>query len=113
MNKDIFEVSRDEYKSFVKTIKNESRQVEEVMLDEWHKAIRIISKKTGKCLTSRVIHLVEDEKKHEPEKYYIFEMPDDDERLPPIPHIKVELKTKEEVQAFFDGLKKLHENNND
>ena len=113
MNENIFEVSRDEYKSFVKTIKNDSRRVEEFMLDKDHKAIRIFSKKTGKCLTSRVTHLNSNETEHEPEKYYIFEIPDDDELLPPTPHVKIELKTKEEVQAFFDNLKKLQNNNND
>lgn len=109
-NQSIFEVTRSEYKGFIETIKPEFKQVEELQLDKWHKAIRIISKKTGKCLTSRVIHLIEDEEMHEPEKYYIFEMPDDEERLPPIPHLQIQLETKEEVQAFLDGLKKMREN---
>lgn len=112
LNESIFEVSRAEYKSFVETIKPETRRLEEIQLDKWHKATRIFSKKTGKCLTSRITHLIEDEEMHEPEKYYIFEMPDDDERLAPIPRARVILETKEEVQAFFDGLKKLREKEN-
>lgn len=115
MDDSIFEVSRAEYKSFVQEIKPEYRRVEEIELDKWHKATKIFSKKTGKCLTSRVTHLMQDEDKHEPEKYYIFEMPDDDERQAAIPRMKIVLETKEEVQAFLDGIKKLkeQEKNND
>ena len=50
----------------------------------------------------------------EPEKYYIFEMPDDDERCAPRATVQVQLDTKEEVQAFFDFLAKQNkEENND
>ena len=112
LNESIFEVSRNEYKSFVETIKPETRKIEEIELDKWHKATKIFSQKTGKCLASRVTHLIEDEEEHEPEKYFIFEMPDDDERLAPIPHIQIVLESKEEVQTFFDGLKQLHKKEN-
>lgn len=113
MNESIFEVSRAEYKSFVEEIKPDCRRVEEIDLDKWHKATKIFSKKTGKCLTSRVTNIMNDEDEHEPEKYYIFEMPDDDERQAPIPRVKVVLETKEQVQAFLDGMKKLKEQGND
>lgn len=109
MDDSIFEVSREEYKSFVDEIKPEYRRVEEIDLDKWHRATKIFSKKTGKCLTSRVTHITQNEERHEPEKYYIFEMPDNDERRAPIPRVKIVLETKEEVQAFFDGIKKLKE----
>lgn len=112
MDDSIFEVSRAEYKSFVEEIKPEFRRVEEIKLDKWHKATKIFSKKTGKCLTSRVTHLIDDEEDHEPEKYYIFEIPDDDERRAPIPRTRIVLETKEEVQAFLDGMKKLKEKDN-
>lgn len=108
MKDDIYEVSRAEYKSFVETIKLETRDVREELIDSRHKVTKIFSKKTGKCLTSRVTDLYEDNT-HEPEKYYIFEMPDDDERLAPIPKVKVMLETKEQVQAFLDGMKRMRE----
>ena len=38
----------------------------------------------------------------EPEKYYIFEMPEDYERQAPIPKMRITLNSKEEVQKFFD-----------
>lgn len=108
MDNSIFEVSRAEYKSFIEEIKPEYRRVEEVELDKWYKATKVFSKKTDKCLASRVTHLLDGDK-HEPERYYIFEMPDDDERQAAIPRIKVVLETKEQVQAFLDGIKKMKE----
>lgn len=107
IDNEIYEVSRAEYKSFVETIKPETREIKERDIDKEHKTIEIFSKKTGKRLTSRIIHTAE--KNHEPEKYYIFEMPDDDERSAPIPKVQVVLETKEQVQAFLDGMKRMKE----
>lgn len=112
---DIYSVSRQEYKAFVDEIKPECRDVQEFELSYYSKATKIFSKKTGKCLCSRVSfgQRVEGEERH-PEMYYIFEMPDDDERRAQIPKTKVILETPEQVQKFFDGLKKLREEfNND
>ncbi len=107
IDNEIYEVSRAEYKSFVETIKLETRDVKERIIDDKHKTIEIFSKKTGKCLIGRVIHI--DEENHEPEKYYIYEMPDNDERLAPIPKIQVVLETKEQVQKFLEGMKRMKE----
>ena len=41
------------------------------------------------------------------EYYYVFNMPDDDERIAPKPVMKITLDNKEDVQAFFDALNKL------
>jgi hypothetical protein len=108
----IYEVSRGEYKGFVEQIKPEYKRVETIKIDDIHQATKIFSTNTNKCLCSRLTYIAE-YGTPEPEKYYIFEIPDDDELLPPTPHVKIELKTKEEVQAFFDNLKKLQNNNND
>ena len=109
-NMDIYSVSRREYKAFVDEIKPECRDVQQVELTHYSMATKIFSKKTGKCLCSRVSYeqRVEGEERH-PETYYIFEMPDDDERRAQIPKTKVILETPEQVQQFFDGLKKLRE----
>ena len=104
--RNIFEVSRDEYKSFVNELKPEIRKVEVEQINKTHTAAKIYSKKTGKCLCSRVAYSV-DYGEPDPEKYYIFEIPDDDERLPPIPVQRIVLTSKEEVQAFFDAVAKL------
>lgn len=107
MNESIFEVSRDDYKYFIETIKSETKNIITEKLDDWHEVTKIFSKKTGKCLASRITHIPYEDEAREPEKYYIFELPNDDERMAPIPHMKIVLETKEEVQAFLDGIKKL------
>ena len=112
LNNSIYEVTRDEYKGFVEQIKPECRRVEVVEINKTHTAAKIFSLKTGKCLCSRVSYTAE-YGTPEPEKYYVFEMPDDDERQAPIPKQQIVLETKEEVQAFFDFLaKKAKEENN-
>ena len=99
----IFEVSRAEYQSFVEQIKPECRKIITEQLDKWYVATKIFSVKTNKCLCSRIT-FTGPEDLYQPEKYMIFEMPDDEERLPPIPKIKLVLTNKEEVQKFFDYL---------
>lgn len=113
MDNSIYEVTREDYKAFVPTIKPEYRDVKTEQIGTTHEACKIYSKKTGKCLCSRVSYIA-DYGEVEPERYYIFEMPDDEERLPPIPVIKITLDNKEDVQKFFNFLaEKNKENNND
>lgn len=107
----IYEVSRGEYKGFVNEIKPEYRRVEVTQLDKKHSATKIYSTNTGKCLCSRVSYSV-DYGEPDPEKYYIFEMPENYERNAAIPVQKIVLETKEEVQAFFDFLAKQKEQEN-
>ena len=110
----IYEVTRDEYKGFIEQIKPECRRVEVIKINDTHTAAKIFSLKTGKCLCSRVSYTAE-YGKPEPEKYYVFEMPDDDERQAPIPKQQIVLETKEQVQALFDFLAQQakKENNKD
>lgn len=108
MDSSIYEVTRDDYKGFVNQIKPECRDVRVEEIGDTHVAAKIYSKKTGKCLCSRVAYSA-DYGDPDPEKYYIFEMPDDDERCAPIPVQRITLTSKEEVQAFFDAIKKLQE----
>ena len=111
MDNSIYEVTREDYKGFVNQIKPECRDVKIEEIGTTHVAAKIYSKKTGKCLCSRVSYSV-DYGEPEPEKYYIFEMPEDDERQAPVPVKKITLTSKEEVQAFFDAIKKLQEQQN-
>ena len=101
----IYEVTRNEYKGFVEQIKPEYRRVEIEEVDKKHTATKIFSINTGKCLCSRVTYSA-DYGTPEPEKYYVFEMPENYERQAPIPKQQIVLETKEEVQAFFDFLAK-------
>lgn len=102
MDNSIFLVEREDYKSFVERLNHDSYEVREEELNRTSTATKIYSKKTGKCLCSRI------SSKEEPEKYFIFEFPDNDEWGPPIPKRKVILETKEQVQKLFDliGAKK-------
>lgn len=111
LDQSIYEVTRDDYKGFINQIKPECREVKEEQVGYKHIATKIFSKKTGKCLCSRLTDTADNEN-HEPEKYFIFEMPDDDERQPPTQTVKVVLNTKEEVQKFFDFLAQQKEKNN-
>ena len=105
----IYEVTRGDYKTFVEQIKPEYREVKTEQVGDTHTATKIYSKKTNKCLCSRVMYSA-NYGEPEPEKYYIFEMPDNDERRAPIPHYQLKLETKEEVQAFFNFLQEQQKN---
>jgi hypothetical protein len=100
-NIDIYEVSRDEYVGFLGQIKLNARRAETVEEDN-NTILRVYSANTGVHLCSRVIPKEEGE-----EKYYVFNMPADDERKPPEAIRKIILSTKEEVQTFFDILSKI------
>ena len=96
MDESIFLVEREDYKAFVERLKVEAIEVKEEELTRSSAATKVFSKKTGKCLCSRVYSAEADE------KYYIFEFPDDDEWGPPIPKRKITLETNEQVQLLFD-----------
>ena len=103
INESIYEVTRTDYTSFIEQIKPECREIKVMELDKTHTATKVFSKNTGKCLCSRMSYTA-NYGNSEPEKYYIFEMPEDEERLPPIPKIQITLSSREEVQKFFDYL---------
>lgn len=109
----LFSVTRNEYKVFVEQIKPDYRRVEEVELSNNSTAIKIFSNKTGKCLCSRVSYtpLIEGEERR-PEEYYIFEMPDDDERQEYKARPRLVLETREEVQAFVNLISKMQKEQN-
>lgn len=111
MDNSIYEVTREDYKGFVNQIKPECRDVKIEEIGETHIAAKIYSKKTGKCLCSRVAYSA-NYGDPDPERYYIFEMPDNDERCAATPVQCITLTSKEEVQAFFDAVKKLQEEQN-
>ena len=96
MDDSIFLVEREDYKAFVERLKVEAIEAKKEELTRSSAATKVFSKKTGKCLCSRVYS------KEEDEKYYIFEFPDDDEWGPPIPKRKITLETNEQVQLLFD-----------
>lgn len=108
-DKAMYEVSRDEYKSFIEQIKPECRRVELDKLDWRLTAAKVYSVKSGRCLASRVFDHRQEVNNPEPERYYIFEIPEANESLPPIPKLKINLETREQVQAFFNAVSKHKE----
>lgn len=106
MNKDIYEVTRDEYVGLIGEMRTDCFDMEKDY-QENDVFIRLRSKKTGKLITERIVHGDSEE------EYYIFELPDNDERQAPKKIRQYKLETKEEVQAFFDILNKLQEKKND
>ena len=101
MDNSIYEVERDEYVGFLGQLNKQKMDLENFDYVDGY-IVKIKSKKTGKHLTTRII----DNEKNE-EHYFIFNMPDDDERIEPKGVMKVTLNTKEEVQALFDAINKL------
>lgn len=100
MDNEIYEVNRDEYAGFMSQIKPGCLDVEVSHLEDCT-IIKAQSKKTGKHLCSRIIP--EDAEEH----YYVFNMPDDDERQKGQPVRKIILESQEEVQNFFNALSKI------
>lgn len=101
MENELYEVSRDEYAGLVKQLKKDCVELEEYAYKDML-FLKLKSKKTGKHLTTRI---VPDEGE---EKYYVFNLPDDNERTA-APRIRqIHLETPEEVQVFFDILKQIN-----
>lgn len=101
---DINQVTRDDYKYFIDQINFDFIKTETRSIDENHDAIFLISSKSNKDLAARVFSILENEDERDAERYYIFEMPSDEERKEPTPRVRINLKTRKEVQAFFDAL---------
>ena len=102
---EIFEVTREEYKSFIDQINPNYRDIRTIEIDKNHHAMRIYSKINNKCLCSRVYDIRE--KHGDKEKYYIINLPLKEESIAPQPKIQIELTTTKEVQTFIDALNRL------
>lgn len=96
----IYEVERDDYVGFIGQLNKQMMDVEQ-FYEEDMSIMKIKSKATGKHLCTRIISNDGDE------YYYVFNMPEDNERIAPRPVMKVTLETKEQVQNFFNALNKL------
>ena len=100
MDNSIYEVSRDDYVGFVGQINKQMMDVEQ-FFEQDVTIFKIKSKATGKHLCTRIVP-----QEGEPH-YFVFNMPEDNERIEPKPVMKITLDTKEEVQDFFNTLNKL------
>ena len=100
MDNSIYEVNRDEYAGFIGQLNKQMMDVEQFYEDKLT-IMKIKSKKTGTHLCTRMI--TEDGEEY----YYIFNMPDDSERIEPKPVMKITLDNREDVQAFFNAQNKI------
>lgn len=97
---EIYEVERDQYAGLIGEMKTNCFYMD-TSYQEDKTIITLTSKATGKLITKRIIDAEGNE------SYYIYDLPENDERLAPKKIRKYELQTKEEVQAFFDILNKI------
>lgn len=100
MNKEIYQVERDEYVGLVREMKTSCFDMEKEYSDGGIH-IKLVSKRTGQTMTERII----DEEQNE--TYYIYVLPENDERMASKKIRRYCLESKEEVQTFFDILNKL------
>ena len=100
MDNSIYEVERDDYVGFIGQLNKQMMDVEQAYKDDSN-VLSIYSKATGKHLCTRIIS------QDVTEKYYVINMPEDNERIAPKRVRQIKLETKEEVQAFFDALNKI------
>lgn len=98
MNKDIYEVERDQYVGFIQQI-NPKYAEREIKIQEDVKTVLITSKDSSRLFAEQVI--TPDEV-----HYYIYEIPTKEEMVPPKAIRKITLEDKEEVQNFFNFLSK-------
>lgn len=101
MDNSIYEVEREDYRNFIEQLNKEMMDTE-VYSYQNCLFTKVFSKKTKKHLSSRV-----SDSDLEEEHYFIFNYPDDDERLAPKPTLKITLDTQEEVQEFMNALAKI------
>ncbi len=105
MNPDLFEVTRDDYVGFLDQIKRDCKAVKKSTRDNLN-VLEVYSKNTDKLLCARTVNIDDNS-----EKFYIYNMPENEERQASPARRKIVLETKEEVQAFFDILSKVSKNN--
>ena len=108
MDKEIYEVTRDEFKGFLDELKPECVDYRICQTGD-NKIIRVFAKDSMDRLFAEQILLEGNA------QYYIYEMPRNDERQVSKPIRKIVLETKEEVEKFFEVLNKIQkgEHNND
>lgn len=100
MDNEIYEVSRDEYAGFLGQINQKSLDTEVQALDDCI-VIKVFSKTSGEHLCTRIIP--EESEEH----YYVFNMPPDEDRVPPPRIAKITLEDRTEVEKFLQILSRL------
>lgn len=103
MNNEIFEVSRDQYVGLLDQIKPASRVIVQEQ-NQNYIIIKCYGKTNNKLLCERYAAQNDDVQ----DKFYIYDLPENQDWQPAKPKLKVTLQTREEVQDFFNCLAQLH-----
>lgn len=98
---DIYEVEKEDYLGFLQTLKPECCIESQEKIDDWHYEIIESSKKTGKIFCEKIVTLDLKQEYVIAERYYIINLPEADESQEPKGKLRIELKTPEELRAFF------------
>lgn len=110
MENEIFEVERSEFKGFIDQIKPEMI-VQTKTFEEEYSITSFYSRNTNKCLAK--IYVPNPETENLKIHFYVFEMPEDNERRAAKPVQCFTIETMEELQAFFEILNKLKKDKNE
>jgi hypothetical protein len=98
MFEEIYKVEQEEYSSFLDQIIPEARKIETTDIDEDRVGVVVYSKNTNTPLCGRIVNV---EKDDEPDIYYIFNMPQDNERRAARAIRKIELTDREQVETLL------------
>ena len=104
MDNELYEVTRDEYAGFLSQINKHSIETE-VFEESNNTIIKVYSKTSKQHLCTRIVN-------DEQEFYYVFNMPPEEDRVPPQKIKRITLNTREEVEAFLNILSKLSKEDN-
>ena len=101
MNEDIYEVDKEDYLGFLKTLKPDCFIETQNKIDDWHYEIIETSILTKKITCKKKVTLDFNKQYVISEIYYIINLPESEETQEPTGKLHIELKTPEELKAFF------------
>ena len=101
MTDDIYEVEHRDYIGFLDRLKTNCYTEQQHQIDDFNYQIIKISKLTHNILCKKKMTLDKEKQYVEIEKYYIINLPEAEELREPKRKLHIELKTKDQLQAFF------------
>ena len=101
MTDDIYEVEQEDYLGFCQTLKKDCYTQTKNKIDDWHYEIVETSKMTNKILCKKLVTLDFKKEYVTDQRYYVINLPEPEEKQEPTGKLHIELKTPEELQAFF------------
>lgn len=106
MTDDIYQVDKEEYLGFLQTLKPECCIEANNKIDDWHYQIVESSKKSNQVFCKKIVTLDLEKKYVISERYYVINLPPAEESREPTGKLRIELKTPEELKAFFNLISK-------